>query len=117
LALELGVDPERLSYQLDDAVWIEPEPSEELWMHDLRGSGAKPWVTVTTHPVCQPNPDDPTIVRLAAELSRIAEACAAHLVSFPISISPSQAQPSVTTPSEMPWLLTSRRRHLSAAVR
>jgi polysaccharide pyruvyl transferase WcaK-like protein/glycosyltransferase involved in cell wall biosynthesis len=79
LALELGADPETLSYQLDDATFLAPEPAQT----DGFLPSSRPWIAVTIHPVVEPSIGNPVIERLASSLRTIAETTEAELVFLP----------------------------------
>jgi polysaccharide pyruvyl transferase WcaK-like protein len=79
LALELGADPETLSYQVDDATFLTPLPARTngLMVSD------RPWIVVTVHPVGEPRGGNAVIARLAASLRTIANTAEAELVFLP----------------------------------
>jgi polysaccharide pyruvyl transferase WcaK-like protein len=79
LALELGADPETLSYQLDDATFLAPMPAQT----DGFVPSDRPWIAVTVHPVVEPSIGDPVIAKLAASLRAIANATKAELAFLP----------------------------------
>jgi polysaccharide pyruvyl transferase WcaK-like protein len=79
LALELGANPETLSYQLDDAAFLAPMPPQT---DDIIPSD-RPWIAVTVHPVGKPGIGNPVIARLAASLRTIAKTAEAELVFLP----------------------------------
>jgi polysaccharide pyruvyl transferase WcaK-like protein len=79
LALELGANPETLSYQVDDATFLAPMPAQT---NGLIPSG-RPWIAVTVHPVGEPGIGNPVIARMAASLRTIAKTAEAELVFLP----------------------------------
>jgi polysaccharide pyruvyl transferase WcaK-like protein len=79
LALELGADSETLSYQLDDAVFLAPRPTQT----DGFILSGRPWIAVTVHPIGEPSVGNPVIARLAASLRTIAKTAKAELVFLP----------------------------------
>ena len=79
LALELGADPKTLSYQVDDAAFLAPIPTQkDAWIPSDR-----PWIALTVHPVGEPSVGNRVIARLAANLRTIAKATEAELVFLP----------------------------------
>lgn len=89
LALELGADPGKLSYQLDDAVFLSPERVQS----DLNGIENRPWIAVTVHPLGAPSVRNPIVARLASHLRSIAKAADADLVFLPHVEYPPQTSP------------------------
>jgi polysaccharide pyruvyl transferase WcaK-like protein len=79
LALELGANPETLSYQVDDATFLAPIPVRT----DGFTPSGRPWIGVTVHPVGEPRIGNPMIAALAASLRTIAKTAEAELVFLP----------------------------------
>jgi polysaccharide pyruvyl transferase WcaK-like protein len=79
LALELGADPETLSYQLDDAAFLAPMPSKT----DGFIPSERPWIAVTVHPIGASVIDNSVVASLAASLRTVAKAAEAELVFLP----------------------------------
>lgn len=80
-ALALGVTPDRLDYQVDDALLLEPRPpsaDESRRLPDLAGP---PWIAITVHPFAAPTDDG--VRRLADQLAAVARATGARLVFVP----------------------------------
>jgi polysaccharide pyruvyl transferase WcaK-like protein len=83
LALELGADPETLSSQLDDAVFLEPEGVPADILEKPGGHESRPFIAVTIHPIGEATVRNPMVARLASSLRAIADATAANLVFVP----------------------------------
>lgn len=87
VALSLGVPPNRLIYQLDDAFFLAPSAPREKQEKQARiealCNGA--WIAVTVHPFASSplGGDEAPWRALAAELSRVAESTGARLVFIP----------------------------------
>ncbi|MEP7290141.1 MAG: polysaccharide pyruvyl transferase family protein [Chloroflexota bacterium] len=78
LALKLGVSPQRLVYQVDDALYMDDEPFDTP---DFDTSEA--FIAVTIHPFADPASDSPLFAQLAHALEAISEKCGARLVFIP----------------------------------
>lgn len=76
ICLRLGVPIERLSYQIDDAAFIEGAVPETALPFPL----SDPWIGVTVHPLADPASDAEIFDQLAEQLAAIASATAAHLL-------------------------------------
>jgi len=79
LALELGAEAARLSYQLDDAVFLEAEKAPEGLLKDA----ARPWIAVTVHPLGDASIHHPAITPLVTALRTLARNADADLVFLP----------------------------------
>jgi polysaccharide pyruvyl transferase WcaK-like protein len=79
LALELGADPETLSYQVDDATFLGPLPART----DGFGQSDRPWIVVTVHPLGEVGTAKPMIAALADSLGTIAKDTEAELIFLP----------------------------------
>jgi polysaccharide pyruvyl transferase WcaK-like protein len=79
LALELGADPETLSYQVDDATFLAPMPAQT----DGFIPSGRPWIAVTVHPVGASGLGNSVVATLAASLRTIAQTAEAELVFLP----------------------------------
>jgi polysaccharide pyruvyl transferase WcaK-like protein len=79
LALELGADPETLSYQVDDAAFLAPMPAQT----DGFLPSNRPWIAVTVHLAGPLGLGNPMVARLAATLRTIAKTAEAELVFLP----------------------------------
>ena len=83
LALELGARRETLSYQQDDAAFLEPESPPEDVLQKLGMQDGKPWIGVTAHPIGDASIHNPVIARMASCLKSIADTTATDLVFIP----------------------------------
>lgn len=83
LALELGADRPALSYQLDDALFLEASRPAQHVLDQLALSADRPWIAVTVHPLGEASVHNPSIVRLASGLRSISDAIGADLVFLP----------------------------------
>lgn len=83
LALELGACHATLSYQVDDAMFLEPRRPPQNVLQDLMLSEDRPWIAVTLHPLCDASARHPTVARLASCLQSIAHLTGADLVFLP----------------------------------
>ncbi len=83
LALELGADIGTLSYQLDDAVFLESDPLPKDVLAKLKMPRSRPWIAVTVHPIGDASVHNPVVARLASCLRSIANATAADIVFIP----------------------------------
>lgn len=82
LALNLGVSPDCLIYQTDDALSLEETPVDEAWADPLR-RGGRPWIAVTIDPFAAAEEAAPAVNSLAAQLSHLATYSGAQLVFIP----------------------------------
>jgi polysaccharide pyruvyl transferase WcaK-like protein len=83
LALELGVPSEKLSYQLDDATWLAPEPVPSETLRRIGIPEGRPWMGVTFHPLAEPKVQDRVVRLLAASLREVARSTGAPLIFLP----------------------------------
>ncbi len=83
LALELGARRETLSYQQDDAAFLEPEIPPEAVLQKFALHDGKASIGVTAHPIGDASIHNPVIARLATCLRSIAEATATDIVFIP----------------------------------
>lgn len=82
LALGLGVSPDRLIYQTDDALFLDATPLEAEWAKPLK-RGGQPWIAVTVDPFAAPEAAAHALSAMAAQLSRLAIYAGARLVFIP----------------------------------
>jgi polysaccharide pyruvyl transferase WcaK-like protein len=81
LALALGVTPERLDHQLDDAFLLPPRPPDPEESRQLPVFDGQPSIAVTLHPFA-PAGDD-AVRSIAAQLTAVARATGARLLFVP----------------------------------
>jgi polysaccharide pyruvyl transferase WcaK-like protein len=79
LALELGADPDTLSYQVDDATFLTPTPAPK----DGSEQSDRPLIAVTVQPVGETGTGKPVIATLADSLRTIAKKTEAELIFIP----------------------------------
>jgi polysaccharide pyruvyl transferase WcaK-like protein len=83
LALELGAEAEKLSYQLDDASFLKPEVWQSPNMPLADRKTSRPWIAVTLHPYGDASIHNPLVKNLAAGLRTLAREADADLVFVP----------------------------------
>lgn len=93
LALELGVTPANLSYQLDDAATLGLRCRSEVGTL-LPFPDEEPWIALTFHPMTNPTVADPLWDQLAEQLRKIAVDTRCRLVFIPHA----KAAPSLGAP-------------------
>ncbi|MEJ8859990.1 polysaccharide pyruvyl transferase family protein [Variovorax robiniae] len=93
LAVELGVPPENLSYQLDDAAALALKCNSDVTA-SLPFLEGDPWIAITFHPITDPTVADPLWDRLAEQLKSIAFDTRCRLVFIPHA----KAAPSLGSP-------------------
>lgn len=81
VALDLGVSPDRLDYQLDDAFHLDPRPPTAEEAGRLPPLGDRPWVAVSLHPFDVAGGEVRRAV--AGQLAAFANATGARLVFIP----------------------------------
>jgi polysaccharide pyruvyl transferase WcaK-like protein len=82
MAASLGVEPDRILYQLDDAVFLAP-PTDPAPIQKLLGDFNKPWIAITVHPFINPAEHPEAMNSLARQLKAIVETTGGHLVFIP----------------------------------
>jgi polysaccharide pyruvyl transferase WcaK-like protein len=84
LALELGAKREKLSYQVDDALFLAGESlTPDMQEEKLALPKDRPWIAVTGHPIGEASVHNPFIAQLASDLRTIAKATKAKLIFIP----------------------------------
>jgi len=83
LALELGIDRNQLSYQVDDAAFLAPEVIPQEILEGFGLIGKRPFIAVTVHPIGDVSIYNPVVSEFAAALKCIARAAEADLVFLP----------------------------------
>lgn len=78
LALSLGVNPARLSYQLDDAFFLDEMPIESSAL-----PCPDPYAIVTFHPFTVPDQDSVALKQIAQQLGTLCERTGLHLLFVP----------------------------------
>jgi len=83
LALELGIDRNLLSYQVDDAAFLTPEAIPQEILEGFGLTGKRPFIAVTVHPIGDASISNPVVAKFAAALKSIAREAEADLVFLP----------------------------------
>ena len=81
LARALGTPADRLFYQTDDAVFLNPVRVEEEWAAEL--TGGAPWIAITLDPFGQGRAVEGVLAALADQLARLAAFTGARLAFIP----------------------------------
>ena len=82
VSLSLGVSPDRLVYQLDDALFLEGSPvSPERFAFDF--GREHPWIAVTIAPFSSLGAGSTSLLALSRELVRVARETGARIVLVP----------------------------------